>query len=230
MALNGKHVIVTSGGTREHVDDVRVMTNISSGALGAKIAAELYRNGAKVHYIHGKGSVMPVIDEGISETARLNTYPIVTCLHLYETLKSLCIAFKPFSVIHSAAVSDFTFKSDKPVKLSSSDEEGFIEYMRQTITRNPKIIQEIHQWAPDTKLIGFKFTVGKTTEELENIAWEMGKKSGCYGVVANDKEMMKREKTHIAYWIPTHADKFSRVYWHGKDAIAVQISKVLSLI
>lgn len=230
MALNGKHIIVTAGGTREYVDDVRVMTNISSGALGAKIAAELYRNGAKVHYVHGKGSVMPVVDEGICESSRLNTYPIVTCQDLYDTLKSLCTAFKPFSVIHSAAVSDFTFKSDKPIKLSSSDEEGFIEYMRQTITRNPKIIQEINEWAPGTKLIGFKFTVGKSVEELEDIAWNMGKKNGCYGVVANDKEIMKREKTHIAYWIPTHGDRYNRVYWYGKDTISVQISKVLSII
>lgn len=229
MTLNGKNIIVTSGGTREYVDDVRVMTNISSGALGAKIAAELYHNGARVHYIHGKGSVMPSVDEGINESARLNTYPIVTCQDLYDTLKSLCIAFKPFSVIHSAAVSDFTFKSDKPIKLSSSDEEGFIDYMRQTITRNPKIIQKIKEWAPETHLIGFKFTVGKTADELEQIAWDMGKKTMCYGVIANDKEMMKREKTHTAFWVPTHCDTFKRILWYGKDAISLQISKILSL-
>jgi len=31
-------VLITSGGTREYIDDVRVLTNISTGKLGATIA------------------------------------------------------------------------------------------------------------------------------------------------------------------------------------------------
>lgn len=33
-----KKILITSGGTREYIDEVRVLTNISSGKLGAKIA------------------------------------------------------------------------------------------------------------------------------------------------------------------------------------------------
>jgi len=33
-----KKILITSGGTREYIDDVRVLTNISTGKLGAKIA------------------------------------------------------------------------------------------------------------------------------------------------------------------------------------------------
>ena len=33
-----KKILISSGGTREHVDEIRVLTNISSGKLGAKIA------------------------------------------------------------------------------------------------------------------------------------------------------------------------------------------------
>jgi phosphopantothenate-cysteine ligase len=35
-----KKILITSGGTREYIDEVRVLTNISSGALGAVIAKD----------------------------------------------------------------------------------------------------------------------------------------------------------------------------------------------
>lgn len=44
-----KKILITSGGTREYIDDVRVLTNISSGKLGARIA-ETFCNANYTHY------------------------------------------------------------------------------------------------------------------------------------------------------------------------------------
>jgi phosphopantothenoylcysteine synthetase/decarboxylase len=230
--LAGKHIMVTSGGTREYIDDVRVVTNISTGALGAKIAEELYRRGAKVHYIHGQNARMPDLEYGISD-GTFNSYPIKTCADLYDGMHALIPAFRMDAVIHSAAVSDFTFKRDGEVKLSSEDEEGFIEYIRKTITRNPKIIQEIKGWRPETILIGFKFTVGLEPPDLIDIAIKSGGKSGCDAVFANDKSMFTDYKEHVGFLINLKKDLkevFNSHYlYRGKEAIASGISDYLEV-
>ena len=224
MDLKNKTVLITAGGTREYIDDVRVITNISTGALGAKLAEEFYHAGCKVHYVHAKQSVMPNPIEGISETARLTTHQIVTVRDLEDTMGALIKGLKVDIVIHSAAVSDFTFRKDLPIKLSSSDPEGFIEYLKQTITETPKIINEIHRWHDEAYLVGFKFTVGQTEEELLKTGKVFGKRSMCDLVIANDKELMKQARDHIAYLIPIWPWG-DVVACKGKDEIARNLIK-----
>jgi len=75
-------------------------------------------------------------------------------------------------VIHAMAVSDFGFKRDKSIKLKSNDPDAFIDYMRDTITVNPKVLSYIKKWNPECKLISFKFEVGLEHDELVRIARE----------------------------------------------------------
>lgn len=192
-----KRVLITAGGTREYIDDVRVVTNISTGALGARIAEEFYARGWQVYYLHSKQGAMPRVMEGISDSSRISTYQYVTVQDLMENMKWL-VEYGMDVVVHSAAVSDFTFKRDGAVKLSSGSPEAFIEYMRKTITPTPKIIQEIKRWDPRVTLVGFKFTVGNSWDELRDIAVASGKASSCDFVVANDKEIMRLVKDHAA--------------------------------
>jgi len=49
----GKHVVVTAGPTREHLDPVRVVTNPSSGRMGYSIAEAAYARGADVVLVSG---------------------------------------------------------------------------------------------------------------------------------------------------------------------------------
>lgn len=220
MKLKGKNVLITSGGTREYIDDVRVITNISSGALGAKIAEEFYREGCRIHYVHGKQSVVPKPEEGISKSARLTNHQIVTAHDLQENMKALIKAFKIDIVVHSAAVSDFTFNQDKPIKLSSSDELAFIEYMKEAIKPTPKIIKKIKGWLPGIFLVGFKFTVGKSLPEMKELALKM---DYCDLVIANDKEEINREKEHIAYIMNKDITQLCA----GKYRIAKELVRIL---
>ena len=43
----------------EFIDDVRIITNISTGKLGATIADAFYEGGHQVIYLHGRRSDMP---------------------------------------------------------------------------------------------------------------------------------------------------------------------------
>jgi phosphopantothenate-cysteine ligase len=136
------------------------------------------------------------------------------------------------AVIHCMAVSDFTFKRDDAVKCSSSDPEAFIEYMRKTITKNPKIIGKIKQWNPKTVLIGFKFEVGLGLGELIILADKSITGNGCDLVVANDKAEMTREQEHVAHFVYSEAMQQAvgagDFEVRGKDEIAKEIAKFLS--
>jgi phosphopantothenoylcysteine decarboxylase/phosphopantothenate--cysteine ligase len=51
-----RRVVVTGGGTREKIDDVRYLTNYSSGKMAKAVATALYLRGADVCYITTKGA------------------------------------------------------------------------------------------------------------------------------------------------------------------------------
>jgi len=223
-----KNIIITSGGTEEYIDDVRVLTNISTGKLGVQIVYSVITiPDVHVYYIHSRSAAKPQHCD--------NT---VTCIEVrtakdaFEAIKKTMSENKMDAVIHAMAVSDFTFKRDKSVKLKSTDADGFINYMRDTITKNPKIISYIKEWNPETILIGFKFEVGVSIEELFNLATKSIEKNRCDLIIANDKVEMQRVRNHIAHFI--YADTIKDNSRHpevtviGKNNIAYQIATFLS--
>ncbi len=58
--LDGKRVIISAGASVESIDDVRTITNRSSGKMGAALARAAYRLGADVTLILGRAAVCPL--------------------------------------------------------------------------------------------------------------------------------------------------------------------------
>ena len=188
-----RKILITSGGTKEYIDGVRVLTNISSGKLGATIvdtiSEDMTAEGYEIHFVYVKGSIVPD-----AKIYRDYIKPIPTdrnCLHLHEVtdVTSVFDVMKKLVpemdvVIHPMAVSDFGFK---PIakKLKSNDTEAFIESMRERIFKNPKILSHIKTWNPNCFLISFKFENGTTHDELVDIAAESQEKNGCDIVICN---------------------------------------------
>jgi len=187
------NVVITSGGTSEYIDDVRVLSNISSGRLGSVIANEFLKNGHEVTYVAPKNSVRP------SEHYVYGHRPIKDTASVMEVMKELVP--KADVVIQSMAVSDFTFDLEGAVKLSSGDPEAFVEHMRKTITKTPKVISHFREWNPKAILVGFKFTVGKSSKELLEIATKLLKENNLNMVFANDKSAMKQAGAHVGMLI-----------------------------
>jgi len=216
-------VLITSGGTREYIDDVRVLTNISTGKLGATIANTFFANAyhnkiEKVYYICSKGS-FPAIKDG---DKFIETIYADSVQEVYDVMEKMVPQVDV--VIHAMALSDFGFKPSH-TKLKSNDPQAFIDSLRDRIIINPKVISFIKKWNPTVKLISFKFEVGKTKEELIDIAYESLIKNDGDFVIANDKIEMKEKGSHIAYII--NKDK-KIVDCDGKDDIAKQLLKILS--
>src|SRR5215203_2899414 len=55
--LSNKNILITSGGTMEYIDPIRVITNLSSGKMGYAIVKECLEQGAKVTHIVGNSSI-----------------------------------------------------------------------------------------------------------------------------------------------------------------------------
>lgn len=168
-SLKGKKVLVTAGGTIENIDDVRFITNKSSGKMGVAIGEECYLRGADVLLLRANSSVKSryPIKEATFDTAD----------ELFTLIKKNVKAYDV--CYHTAAVSDFTVKKLKG-KISSKKAQTL------ELVPSKKICDEIKKLNPKIKLIAFKAEVGKSDSELLKIAKEKLKECGADGVVANE--------------------------------------------
>lgn len=204
-----KKILITSGGTKEYIDGVRVLTNISSGKLGATIvdtlAGNMTEEGFEIHFVYVKGSIIPdikiyreYIKPAPCDKNCIFLYEVTDVKSVYDVMEKLVPDMDV--VIHPMAVSDFGFKPIK-TKLKSNDTEAFIESMRERIFKNPKILSHIKTWNPNCFLISFKFENGTTHNELIKIAADSQERNGSDIVICNDKKEMKDKNTHVAYFI-----------------------------
>ena len=221
-------VIITSGGTREPIDNVRSITNSSSGKLGAMIAEEFFAQNKEVEitYIHGPNAVMPQIPE-----EHCKCIPITTVNNLMFTLFQLCE--EPDIVVHSMAVSDYKVKElfdrktgeilSRKGKVNSNLENPCI-----ALEPTPKIIDLIKNNWSHTFLVGFKLLdcSGKNSSEQEkelfDIGFNMLRRVRANLVLANDISQIRTGKHNGLLIYP---EKTS-TWIYGKKNIAKQLVEI----
>ena len=151
--------VVTAGPTYEPLDDVRRLTNFSTGRLGTALANFLAARGHQVTLLIGEQAT----DRGERQAQRVDAF--TTTANLRERLRAM--AGKTVdAVFHAAAVSDFAFGK---IQLRSSAGELIEIRSRKIMTRQgtllaelvptPKIISELRQWFPEARLVGWKYEV-----------------------------------------------------------------------
>lgn len=230
-----KKIIITAGGTSEKIDNVRKITNSSSGKLGMTIANYLLRenNDIIIYYVCSKDSLRP-IDKKIKIIEIDGTIDLKN--NIEKLLKNKNIDY----FIHSMAVSDYmvdyvttiekikqsinkndniddAFKNIEVISGNkiSSYENNLVIVLKPT----PKIISIIKNLSPSTYLVGFKLLDGVEKDELIEVAKRLRNKNKCDLVVANDLSTI-RNGEHIAYII----DKNNEIEEaHGKEDIAEKI-------
>ncbi len=148
--------IVTAGPTYEPLDDVRRLTNSSTGRLGSELTNFLTARGHQVTLLMGLQSTY----RGENQAAKTETFTTTT--DLGERLQALSRASVD-AVFHAAAVSDFAFG-----KISARSAAGEVVEIksRKIPTRQgalyaelvptPKIISRLRDWYPQARLVGWK--------------------------------------------------------------------------
>ena len=233
-------IIITAGGTSERIDNVRKITNSSSGKLGALIASKLIElndsNIDKIYYICSKNAVKP-------NNSKIEIIEIVDTNDLKIVVEKLLTSEKIDYFVHAMAVSDYTVdfvttatkiteniknhpngdiydlicynrNNIKTNKISSDKDDLIIK-----LKRTPKIISIMKKLSSNTHLIGFKLLDGVSKEELVQVATNLLNKNNCDLVVANDLSNI-RNGNHLAFIINKNNEYVTA---SGKEDIALKL-------
>ena len=204
-----KKYVITSGGISEKIDNVRKITNSSSGKLGMTIANHLLesKSDITIYYVCSKNALRP-------NNMRVKIIEVAGTLDLKDKVESLLRNEKIDYFIHTMAVADYmvdyvtTLDKMKKSFLNNSDMEVIKDTKISSYENNlvlvlkptPKIISLIKKESPLTYLVGFKLLDGVSKKELIEVATRLRDKNKCDLVVANDLEDI-RNKEHKAYII-----------------------------
>jgi phosphopantothenoylcysteine decarboxylase/phosphopantothenate--cysteine ligase len=170
------NILLTAGATREPIDSVRFLSNISSGATGAALAERLAAAGHRVTLLHGESAVRPAAANGVSCVAFGSTED------LGERLRNALGSGSFDVVIHAAAVSDYRPATVTAEKLSS-DADGMTIHLVPT----PKLLPQLRGWsARPVRVVGFKLTTGAGAAERAAAVGKLFARGGVDVVVQND--------------------------------------------
>lgn len=185
--LQGKTVLITSGGTFEKWDNVRGHTNLSKGTMGCYLAEEALANGANVIYMHGYFAQLPKHQEQM----RLVKFSGIE--DLGEQLKAIVQSETIDYCIMAVAGSDWLV--DKVFDQSGneltekgkmpSDEPPIIHFKKA-----PKILSQIKGWNDQLTLVGFKLEATEDEKYLVDRATLRMESAQADFMVANSSKSL----------------------------------------
>ena len=163
--LNDKHILITAGGTREYVDGVRYIGNLSTGKTGAEIADYFTSQGYQVTWLGAINAVQP----------RMNCTKIFfeTYNDLAGTLKQQLKNNHFDTIIHAAAISDFSVSTikinDQSIIACRKTKLPTSEFMDLKLKKNPKLVNQLLQWSKNLKLTVIAFKLTNTSDKTKRI-------------------------------------------------------------
>jgi phosphopantothenoylcysteine decarboxylase / phosphopantothenate---cysteine ligase len=167
--MDGLHVLVTAGPTRERLDPVRYLSNDSSGKMGYAIAQAARDRGATVTLVTGP-TALPI-------PAGVTTVPVESTLDLLAAVTDRCK--EQDIIIQAAAPADYRFANPSDRKMKKRDGEA----LTLELIENPDVAKAVALGKREGQtLIGF---AAETNDTLENARVKRVKK-GLDMIVAND--------------------------------------------
>lgn len=193
--VNRKKVLVTSGGTREPIDGVRVMTNSSTGGTGAYIADTFVRNGAHVVLLRAEGAVKPI-------EARVLQRTFLTASDLDALCQQVLESEEIDLIVHAAAVGDFVVESleidgvrhPAPLTKKLPSTSALSLHLRP----GKKILPHLKDYSRNrqVQLVGFKLTDGASADEAQRAVQDV-LVAGADWVVHNDLSTMRQQRATV---------------------------------
>ena len=201
-ALSGKRVLISAGPTREYLDDVRFLSNPSTGRMGYAIAHEAYLRGADVTLVSGQTS--------LAAPFGVRLISVTTAAEMADEL----FAAAPDSdvIIMSAAVADWSAKR-MPGKFKKAGRTEWNIELRRT----KDILAELGERKKNQTLVGFAV---ETENEVENARKKISEKNLDMLFVnnPNDPNAAFGTETNSGYIV--FPDSVEEVELVGKDELA----------
>ena len=209
--LTGVKILVTAGGTREAIDDVRFIGNRSSGKQGIAIALNAKARGAAVTLIAAN-----------IETKKLANLFGVTCYSLENTEQLRNKLLEEFPkcqvLVMAAAVSDA-----RPNQIAGKVKKD--DYRELQLIQNPDLLAELSKIRTKQLIVGF------AAEESANLLQEGTRKLHSKGldlIYANDIESGQLFGSDNTSGLIIDNSGYEEIHPMSKQALAVRLlDKVL---
>jgi len=179
------NAVVTAGPSYEPLDEVRRLTNFSTGKLGSELANFLTEQGHDVvllvgYYASYRGELKARSVETFTTTADLRAR--------LETLSRQGAG----AVFHAAAVSDFTFggvweRSETGELIQCAERKISTRKgpLLAELKPTPKIISELRGWFPRAQLVGWKYELDGDRALVIDVARQQLAKNRTNACVVN---------------------------------------------
>lgn len=152
-------IILTFGPASVAIDQVRRITNHSTGQLGNQLAEVILKKGHSLLAFRGSGAL------------HASSFPFES-FTTNQDLEKLLIqsgkSWNPDLILHAAALSDYTLDQ---IETSSGEElSSKISSQNQSLTLHlkqaPKILPQLRIWFPQAKIVGWKYELNGTKNEV----------------------------------------------------------------
>jgi len=175
------HVVVTAGPTREYVDPVRYISNVSSGKMGFEIAAEAARRGCEVTLVAG-----PVRLETPAGVERVDVESA------REMLTAVRRAFRGAdALVMAAAVADWRPARRLAGKWRKKDDGTDTAVLE--LVKNPDVLATVARNKGRRVVVAFALETGDGERRARR---KMARKNADF-VVLNDASALNAERSSV---------------------------------
>ena len=183
--FTSKKILIASGPTAEPLDPVRVITNRSSGRMGAALASAAMCMGADVTVVSGPSEVD--LPEGVTVERVMTSAEMADALHSYFGETDVCIM--------TAAISDFRPRNYSDEKIKRLNKGA----LSIELVPNQDIAADLAKKRKKQYLVCFSLETG----DDEKRAAEKMREKGCDMMVLNSVDSsLGKEMTKVSILFP----------------------------
>ena len=158
QTLNGRHVLISAGGTREPLDPVRYLGNRSTGAMGVALAEQALARGAEVTVVHAHLEVP--LPRGVVGIAVSTSEEMLSAMMEAQPANEI--------ILMAAAVADWRSVEVSEQKIQKSDG---LESWEPRLERTRDILQAlVGAKRPGQMIVGFAAETDPDPEVRETTA------------------------------------------------------------
>jgi phosphopantothenoylcysteine decarboxylase/phosphopantothenate--cysteine ligase len=169
--LRGRRVVVSAGGTREHLDPVRFLGNRSSGKQGYALARTAAARGAEV--------VLVAANTALADPAGVKVVRVTSALELRDAVRAEALSADV--VVMAAAVADY-----RPVERLAAKRKK-TETLSVELVQNPDVLVELGASRPGGQLlVGFAAETGDADGTVLEHGLAKLTRKGCDLLVVNE--------------------------------------------
>ncbi|MCA9031338.1 MAG: phosphopantothenoylcysteine decarboxylase [Planctomycetaceae bacterium] len=203
-------ILVTAGPTREYFDDVRYLSNASSGRMGYAIVAAAIARGWEVVLVSGPVELAPPVG--------CEFHPVVTTAQMRDAAVRLFPDCD--GVIAAAAVCDYKPKERIQGKMSKSG--GPVTF---DMIETDDVLAELGRCKENRWVVGFALEAQNPRENAlqklrkKNCDWIVLNGPEAIGAESNSVEFINAETDTVAHWTGTKTEVASALIdWLAEHA------------